>query len=123
MLAWPWARRVALVAAIVYFAVWIPATYSNFSVGVWAIGLTTFLLVASLVVLAGWTGQIPLSQAAFVGIGAFMVNNLVNRVGLPDWAGIPLAALSVQQLQDCQLRRHIEGGGWFVGNDQDRIAG
>lgn len=93
--AWPWVRRAALVAAVAYFAIWIPMTYSNFAAGVWAIGLTTFLLVVSLVVLAGWTGQIPLSQAAFVGIGAFMVNNLVNRVGLPDWAGIPLAALSV----------------------------
>jgi branched-chain amino acid transport system permease protein len=47
----------------------------------------------SLVVLTGFSGQLNLGLAGFVGMGAFGSARLVNDVGLPVALAIPLAAL------------------------------
>jgi branched-chain amino acid transport system permease protein len=43
--------------------------------------------------LTGFTGQISLGHAAFVGIGGYATAILITRVGLPFWAALPLAGL------------------------------
>ncbi|MFA5786568.1 MAG: branched-chain amino acid ABC transporter permease [Actinomycetota bacterium] len=49
------------------------------------------LLVLSLVVLTGFTGQISLCQATFQGLGAFVAGNLVAYHGLSWWVAAPVA--------------------------------
>src|SRR5205807_1633822 len=60
----------------------------------WARGISVFLICASIVIVSGWTGDLPLGQVAFAGIGAYIVGDLSVRTGLPHAAAIPLAALA-----------------------------
>ncbi len=43
--------------------------------------------------LTGFTGQISLGHAAFVGVGGYTTAILVTRLGLPFWLAMPLAGL------------------------------
>jgi len=43
--------------------------------------------------LTGFTGQISLGHAAFVGIGGYATAILITRVGLPFWLALPAAGL------------------------------
>ena len=45
-----------------------------------------------LVVIMGWTGQIALAHAAFVGVGAYMTNWLFSDVGVPWVVALVLSA-------------------------------
>nr|MDQ3756639.1 ABC transporter permease [Actinomycetota bacterium] len=53
-----------------------------------------FIAAASIVMLTGWVGQISLSQAAFVGVGAFGSALLSRRFGI----GFPLSLLAAAAL-------------------------
>jgi len=43
--------------------------------------------------LTGFTGQISLGHAAFVGVGGYTAAILITRLGLPFWVALPLAGL------------------------------
>ncbi len=44
-------------------------------------------------ILVGYSGQISLGQGAFMAVGAYGAGILTLRLGVPFWAGIPLASL------------------------------
>ena len=89
-----WTRRAALTGLAVILAVVVPALSSDVALDAWARGIAIFLICASIVIMAGWTGDIPLGHVAFAGIAAYLVGSLTGRVGLPHFAAIPLAALA-----------------------------
>jgi branched-chain amino acid transport system permease protein len=88
------ARRALLAGLAVGLAVVVPALSTEVALDAWARGIAIFLICASIVIMSGWTGELPLGQVAFAGIGAYLVGDLSNRAGLPHFAAIPLAALA-----------------------------
>ena len=88
------ARRALLAGLAVGLAVVVPALSTEVALDAWARGIAIFLICASIVIMSGWTGDLPLGQVAFAGIGAYLVGDLSNRAGLPHFAAIPLAALA-----------------------------
>lgn len=90
----PWVHRLGLAGLALVLAVGVPAVSSDVALDAWARGVAVFLICASIVIVSGWTGDIPLGQVAFAGIGAYLVGDLTGRVGLPHFAAIPLAALA-----------------------------
>ena len=88
------ARRALLVGIVAVLAVVVPAVSSSVALDAWTRGIAIFLICASIVIMSGWTGDLPLGQVAFAGIGAYLVGSLSNRAGLPHFAAIPLAALA-----------------------------
>jgi branched-chain amino acid transport system permease protein len=89
-----WARRAGLLALGLVLAVVVPLVSSDAALDAWAHGLSVFLVCASIVIVSGWSGEIPLGQVAFAGLGAYMAGNLATRFGLPHVAAVPLAAIS-----------------------------
>ncbi|MEW6474868.1 MAG: ABC transporter permease [Actinomycetota bacterium] len=89
----PWLSRAGLAVVAVVLA-GVPALSTDVALDAWARGIAVFLICASIVIVSGWTGDIPLGQVAFAGIGAYLVGDLTVRVGLPHFAAIPLAALA-----------------------------
>ena len=89
-----WARRALLASLGLGLVVVVPALSTDVALDAWARGIAIFLICASIVIMSGWTGDIPLGQVAFAGIGAYLVGDLTNRAGLPHFAAIPLAALA-----------------------------
>lgn len=90
----PWARRALLAGLALVLVVVVPALSTEVALDAWARGIAIFLICASIVIMSGWTGDLPLGQVAFAGIGAYLVGDLSNRAGLPHFAAIPLAALA-----------------------------
>ena len=90
----PWARRALLAGLALVLVVVVPALSTEVALDAWARGIAIFLICASIVIMSGWTGELPLGQVAFAGIGAYLVGDLSNRAGLPHFAAIPLAALA-----------------------------
>lgn len=64
--------------------------YILFLVNMAAIGV---IGASGLNILKGFTGVISLSQAAFMGVGAYTVAILSTKVGLPLWVNLPAAGL------------------------------
>ena len=52
----------------------------------------TSIIILSLVVLTGWSGQVSLGQYGFAAIGAVVGGSLTSRVGIPFWFAIFIAA-------------------------------
>src|SRR5207237_1854456 len=90
-----WARRAAPFALGAVLAVAVPVFSSDPALVAWTHGIAVFLMCASIVVVSGWSGEVPLGQVAFAGFGAYMTANLAVRLGLPHIAAIPLAVLAV----------------------------
>ncbi|MGH8990303.1 MAG: ABC transporter permease subunit [Acidimicrobiia bacterium] len=96
---WPaWAGRVALLAAAAVLVVAVPAFSGDEALAAWVRGISAFLVCTSIVVMTGWSGQMPLGQAAFAGFSAYMAANLATRLGVPHLVAIPLAAVLVLPL-------------------------
>jgi branched-chain amino acid transport system permease protein len=65
------------------------------SVGTTATGAVVAIdavVVLSLVVLTGWAGQVSLGQFGLVAVGAVVCGALIEKVGVPFWFAVPLAA-------------------------------
>jgi sulfate-transporting ATPase len=64
----------------------------------WIAALTVTVAVAvvllSIVVLAGYTGQLSLAQFGFAGFGAWVAGRLIAAAGLPFEFGIPIGVLA-----------------------------
>jgi branched-chain amino acid transport system permease protein len=82
------ARRIGVLAAVVA-AVLIPLGISDFLRALAANAAIAGLLVLSLVILTGYTGQISFSQYSFAAVGAFTVGALMAH-GWSFWAAAPL---------------------------------
>lgn len=89
-----WVNRIGLAGLALVLAIGVPALSSDVALDAWARGVAVFLICASVVIVSGWTGDIPLGQVAFAGIGAYLVGDLTARTGLPHFAAIPLAVLA-----------------------------
>jgi ABC-type branched-subunit amino acid transport system permease subunit len=87
-------RRGVLAGLAVVLAVAVPVLSSDVALDAWTRGIAVFLICASIVIMGGWTGDLPLGHVAFAGIGAYVVGDLTGRMGLPHIAAIPLAALA-----------------------------
>lgn len=94
----PWARRVGLLVLAGLLAVAVPMLSSDVALEAWAQGISVFLVCASIVVVCGWSGEVPLGQLAFAGFSAYMAANLTVRLGLPHVMAVPLAAASALPL-------------------------
>ena len=60
--------------------------------------LTNLLLVASLNLLMGYSGQISLAHGAFFGIGAYVSGVLSAKYGVSPWLGLPAALAATGQV-------------------------
>ncbi|MEW6471104.1 MAG: branched-chain amino acid ABC transporter ATP-binding protein/permease [Actinomycetota bacterium] len=58
------------------------------------LGLIYAVVAGSLVILTGWTGQVSLAQASFMGISAYVVVALHHHYGIPFVFGAPVAVLA-----------------------------
>jgi branched-subunit amino acid ABC-type transport system permease component len=94
----PLLGRAAVVVAAAVLAVAVPAFSGDLALAAWVRGISVFLVCTSIVVMTGWTGQMPLGQVAFAGFSAFMTANLATRLGVPHVLAIPLAAILVLPL-------------------------
>jgi branched-chain amino acid transport system permease protein len=85
--------RWLLAAAIAVSVLAVPV----FTVSYWStvLGSAVFyaLIVLSIVVLTGWTGQISLGALGFAGAGAFGTAILSNDFGWPFWLVMPMSGL------------------------------
>jgi branched-chain amino acid transport system permease protein len=90
----PTATARAWLGVLVAAAVVFPFVASDYLVylanlvGVLAIG------ALGLNILTGYTGQISLGHAAFMGVGAYTAAILSTRLGLPFWIAIPAAGVA-----------------------------
>lgn len=91
----PWALRAGLVGLALVLAIGVPVLSSDAALAAWSRGISVFLICASIVIVSGWTGDVPLGQVAFAGVGAYLAGTLTVRAGLPHFAAVPLAALGV----------------------------
>lgn len=89
-----WAVRAGLIGLALALAVGVPALSSDVALAAWSRGISVFLICASIVIVSGWTGDVPLGQVAFAGVGAYLAGVLSVRAGLPHFAVVPLAALA-----------------------------
>jgi len=81
---------VAVLALLVLVLPRFVPSYAAFEltfVGAYAIG------ILGLVILTGTNGQISLGHGAFFGIGGYAVAILAQKLGVPFWASVPLAAI------------------------------
>jgi ABC-type branched-subunit amino acid transport system ATPase component/ABC-type branched-subunit amino acid transport system permease subunit len=89
----PPAARVAIfVAALVVLAV-APLVASSYVVHILSVMGIAVILALGLNLLMGYAGQVSLANAAFYGIGAYVVAILGNRYGVPFWIAVPVAGL------------------------------
>ena len=89
-----WARRAGLAGVALALAVGVPALSTDVALEAWARGISVFLICASIVIVSGWTGDVPLGQVAFAGVGAYVAGSLSVRAGLPHFVVLPVAALA-----------------------------
>jgi ABC-type branched-subunit amino acid transport system ATPase component/ABC-type branched-subunit amino acid transport system permease subunit len=76
------AVRVGGPIALLAAAIIIPLSCSPSTIRLFSIAAIYGIVAVSLVVLSGWAGQVSLGQYAFVGLGAVLVGNLMNRYNL-----------------------------------------
>jgi ABC-type branched-subunit amino acid transport system ATPase component/ABC-type branched-subunit amino acid transport system permease subunit len=85
--------RWALVAAAVALWFWLPALLPGRQTVL--VLLTLYVpVVVGIALLAGYTGQVSVGQAAFFGMGAYGTAILSVKVGLDPWVAMPLAILA-----------------------------
>ncbi|MHB8465241.1 MAG: ATP-binding cassette domain-containing protein [Acidimicrobiales bacterium] len=70
--------RVAVPAAIGVFLLAVPLSWTASRVSLFTVGLIFAILILSLVVLTGWTGQISLAQMAFAAIGGCVAGSMAQ---------------------------------------------
>jgi len=88
--AWKMVGLVALVLG----AIALPFTVSNYRVFQFNMVLVYAIVLLGLNILTGYNGQISLGHGAFYAIGAYVAAILMDRVGWPYWATIPVAGLA-----------------------------
>ena len=84
----PWIRLVLGLAA----ACALPFFISNYHVFQASMVLTYAIALVGLNILIGYSGQISLGHGAFLAIGAYTTAVLMDKVDMPYWMTIPIAA-------------------------------
>jgi branched-chain amino acid transport system permease protein len=86
---WTWlAAALLLVVACV-----LPFLVKNFRVFQFNLVLVYAIAILGLNILTGYNGQISLGHGAFYAIGAYTAAVLMERVGMPYWATLPIAGV------------------------------
>lgn len=86
---WVWVGLAALFAALLI----LPFLVKNFRVFQFNLVLVYAIAVLGLNILTGYNGQISLGHGAFYAIGGYAAAILMERVGVPYWATLPVAGL------------------------------
>jgi branched-chain amino acid transport system permease protein len=84
-------RWVAIAALLALLAI-SPFLLGSYGVHIMSMVGIAVILALGLNLLMGYAGQVSLANAAFFGIGAYMVAILGNRYGVPYWVAVPLAS-------------------------------
>lgn len=88
------ANRGALAAVWLLMCAWPFAAGNDYLLSLGVYFLINLMLVASLNIVMGWTGQPSLAHASFYGLGAYVSGVLNVKFGVSPWLGL-LAALAV----------------------------
>ncbi|WOB09779.1 branched-chain amino acid ABC transporter permease [Piscinibacter gummiphilus] len=86
-------KQLAGLAVLLVAAVAVPMFIPDYRVFQLALALCYAIAILGLNMLMGFNGQISLGHGAFYAIGAYVAAVLMDKVGLPYWATIPLAGL------------------------------
>ncbi|MDF1562375.1 MAG: branched-chain amino acid ABC transporter permease [Deltaproteobacteria bacterium] len=84
-------HKVGLLLALAFLLPF-PLLASGYWLGVANFALITIVGAVGLMILTGFTGQISLGHAAFLGLGAYTAA-LLGQAGLPFWLVLPAAGL------------------------------
>jgi branched-chain amino acid transport system permease protein len=83
-----------ILAALVLVALCVlPFLVKNYRVFQFNLVLIYAIAVLGLNILTGFNGQISLGHGAFYAVGAYVAAMLMERLGLPYWATLPIAGL------------------------------
>lgn len=91
------ARHLILPAVFISLAV-APLGMSDYALEIGFRLLVLIMLAEAWNLLAGFGGLVSLGTASFVGVGAYALTGLVNQLGMPFSAAIPLAGLTAALL-------------------------
>lgn len=86
---WLWLGSLVLVVALLL----LPFLVKNYRVFQFNLVLVYAIAVLGLNILTGFNGQISLGHGAFFAIGGYAAAILMDRVGLPYWATLPIAGV------------------------------
>jgi branched-chain amino acid transport system permease protein len=88
-------RRLAWIggAALLAVLVLLPFLVKNYRVFQFNLVIIYAIAVLGLNILTGFNGQISLGHGAFYAIGAYAAAVMMDRMGLPYWATLPVAGL------------------------------
>jgi branched-chain amino acid transport system permease protein len=89
----PASRLIAIVGLLLALAV-SPLVLGSYALHIMSMVGIAVILALGLNLLMGYAGQVSLANAAFFGIGAYIVAILGNRYGVPYWVALPLAAFA-----------------------------
>ncbi|HXJ10318.1 MAG TPA: branched-chain amino acid ABC transporter permease [Burkholderiales bacterium] len=78
-------------AALLALACALPFVLSNYRIFQMALVLVYAIALLGLNILTGYNGQISLGHGAFYAIGAYTAAILMDKLGMPYWATIPIA--------------------------------
>ena len=86
-------RRLRLIglAVILVAACVLPFVVSNYRTFQFTLVLVYAIALLGLNILTGYNGQISLGHGAFYAIGAYVAAILMDRMGMPYWATVPVA--------------------------------
>ncbi|MEP7282274.1 MAG: branched-chain amino acid ABC transporter permease [Rubrivivax sp.] len=85
---WLWAGALLLVVLLV-----LPFMVKNYRVFQFNLVIIYAIAVLGLNILTGYNGQISLGHGAFYAIGAYTAAILMDRLGWPYWATLPMAGV------------------------------
>ncbi len=84
-------RKLIGVAILLALACALPFVIGNYRVFQMTLVLAYAVALLGLNMLTGYNGQISLGHGAFYAIGAYTAAILMDKLGLPYWATIPVA--------------------------------
>lgn len=88
-------NRSVLALLWVVMAAWPFVAPNDYVLSLGIFFLINLILVASLNLIMGWTGQVSLAHAGFYGLGAYVSGVLSVRLGISPWWGTLAAAVAV----------------------------
>ncbi|MBI2703683.1 MAG: ATP-binding cassette domain-containing protein [Actinobacteria bacterium] len=84
--------KVIALAGLIIVAITLPLLASSSQVSRMSGALIAGILVASLVMLTGWSGSVSLGQFAIAGVGGLVAANLLTRLGMDLFLALLVAA-------------------------------
>lgn len=88
-------HRLTLLAVWVLALLWPLIAPNEYVLSLGVYFFINVILIASLNVIMGWTGQVSLAHAAFYGLGAYVSGVLNTRWDISPWLGTIVAILAV----------------------------